>query len=159
MSIKSNLAYSIIESFDNHDFVSSDYTIPSNHPIDVPIDVNTIIEHKIVPLIGESNDYIQTMNQINAKYHTIDSKLSGISNRYNDSSSGVTSPPGLRDVLNSQKKYDYNGTLFNYNEKRGSILDAVVEDSSTMVYTQHSYYILGTITVSALIIFSIIMAK
>jgi hypothetical protein len=158
MSIKSNLAYSIIESFDNHGFVSSDYSIPSSQPLDVPLDIDSIIQHKLKPLIGDSEDYIQTMNRINAKYNKIDSKLSKISNTYNDSPS-VINTPGIRDVLNSQKKYDYNGSLFKYNDKRGSILDAVLEDSTTMVYTQNSYYILGTITATALIVFSIIMVK
>ena len=133
--------YTIQESFDSHGLNPTDF--PTN--ITPTIDVNSIINQKILPVIAESQDYTNELNRIQNNYSKIENKLYGISKQ--------------RNILNNNNKYDYKGSSFNYHDERPSIQEAVIADSTTMIYNQNNIYILGTMTAATMVIIGILLAR
>jgi hypothetical protein len=134
------------ENFQDHGFVNKNIKIDS----DAPNSKQDIFDKQINPMIDIAKDYEETISKMNQNYHEIDNKMHEITN---------ADKKGIRDILLQNRVYDYSGNLFNYKDDRPELLDAVVEDSSSLVYYQNSSYILATMTLATAVIVAIILAK
>jgi hypothetical protein len=119
--------------------------------------IKEIVNNKLVPLEKSANQYSDMLQGVNKNYNTITTNVKNINT--------------IRNYLKKNDKYDFSGNLLMGNEydshgnfkKYGlnnmTIEDAVVEDTSNLVYRENTLYILGTITAAALIIAAISIAK
>lgn len=119
--------------------------------------IGRIINDKINPLEETAANYSAMLRKINSNYEDITGKVRNINT--------------VRNYLNQNPKYDFsgnmlmgdyyddNGNLVKFNRFNPSIEDAVVEDTSTMMYRENSVYILGSITAAALLIAAVTIAR
>ena len=119
--------------------------------------IGRIINDKINPLEETAANYSHMLQKINSNYEDITGKVRNINT--------------VRNYLNQNPKYDFsgnmlmgdyyddNGNLVKFNRFNPSIEDAVVEDTSTMMYRENSVYILGSITAAALLIAAVTIAR
>ena len=119
--------------------------------------IKELIDEKLIPLEQNASNYTNLLNQINKNYNTITTDVRNINT--------------IRNYLTDNPQYDYNGNmlmgdyyddkgnLIKFNKYNPSIEDAVVDDTSTMMYRENTIYILGSITAAALLIAAISIAR
>ena len=119
--------------------------------------INEIIKAKLNPLDKTASNYTNLLNQINKNYNTITTDVKNINT--------------IRKYLTDNPQYDFSGNmlmgdyyddkgnLIKFNKYNPSIEDAVVDDTSTMMYRENTLYILGSITAASLLIAAITIAR
>lgn len=119
--------------------------------------INEIVKAKMNPLEKTASNYTNLLNQINKNYNTITTDVKNINT--------------IRKYLTDNPQYDFsgnmlmgdyyddNGNLIKFNKYNPSIEDAVVDDTSTMMYRENTLYILGSITAASLLIAAITIAR
>jgi len=119
--------------------------------------INEIVNAKLNPLEKTASNYTNLLNKINKNYNTITTDVKNINT--------------IRNYLTDNPQYDFsgnmlmgdyyddNGNLIKFNKYNPSIEDAVVDDTSTMMYRENTLYILGSITAATLLIAAISIAR
>ena len=119
--------------------------------------IKEIINEKLIPLKQTASNYTNLLNQINKNYNNITTEVKNINT--------------IRNYLTDNPKYDFDGNLLmgdsyddkgnliKFNKYNPSIEDAVIDDTSTMMYRENTIYILGSITAAALLIAAISIAR
>jgi hypothetical protein len=109
------------------------------------------------PIQDRESNVRYALHLANDELPIFNDRLDDVSYNYGIIKTNYANTKKLRDIMNNDvSTYDFSG---NYLQRKPSILDAVVEDSSNMVYYQHSSYILGTMTVAAMLIVTILLMK
>lgn len=119
--------------------------------------IKNLIEQKLQPLEQTANDYSNTLSDINTNYNSITNQVKDIRS--------------IRNFLNEKPIYDFSGNilmgdhydndgnLVKFSDINPSIEDAIVDDTSNLMYRENTMYILGSITAAALIISAISIAR
>jgi len=104
-----------------------------------------LVNYKLDPLIAMSHQVEADINNIDANYQSIEQE--------------VNENVNIRNALLQKDIYDYDGKLTNFDNTSQTLDDAVVEDTSTLIYMENSIYILGSITAATLLIIAVFMMK
>lgn len=99
------------------------------------------------------NNNIQTLSgEIYRKYNKLNNDSTSINNRIDDINK-------LQNVLNSNNVYDFSANLQNWNNKDMTVGKAHIDDINSLLYSQNSIFIMGTMTTTVLLIFMIYVLK
>ena len=134
------------EGFEDYGYTPSNmipYTTASQFKSDV-------IENQVGPMIKVSQDYSTSLLNVDTKYTTIGNNINDITNN---------NKTGIRDVMMNNQMYDFSGSVLNVDRPNKTVVDAQIEDIDSMISNANTVYILGSITLVTLLIFSIIIGK
>jgi hypothetical protein len=127
------------------------YTPSNNIPEYTTSQLKTdVIEKQINPMIQVSTDYSTSLLNVDTKYKSIGNGINTITN---------TNKTGIRDIMMNNPMYDFSGNVLNSENKSKVVVDAQIEDIDSMVSNINTVYILGSITLVTLLIFSVIIGK
>jgi hypothetical protein len=170
------------EGFDNHGFQTpspgnASYDTVVNNQI-IPMqsianDYSTLLSNintrynDLCGNVGSLNNNIQRVNgNINTLNQNIQTLSGGFYTKYNKLNNDSTSISNridniyeLQDVLNSNNVYDFNANLQNWNNKDMTVGKAHIDDINSLLYSQNSIFIMGTMTTTVLLIFMIYVLK
>lgn len=110
----------------------------------------TIIDKQIVPMTQISRDYSTKLLNVNTNYVDLDNKINTITN---------TNKNGLRDIMMNNAMYDFSGNVVDNEKRNKTVVDAQIEDIDSIINQTNTIYILGSITMVTLLIFSVIIGK
>ena len=134
------------EGFEDYGYTPSNmipYTTASQFKSDV-------IENQVGPMIKVSQDYSTSLLNVDTKYTTIGNNINDITNN---------NKTGIRDVMMNNQMYDFSGSVLNIDRPYKTVVDAQIEDIDSMISNANTVYILGSITLVTLLIFSVIIGK
>jgi hypothetical protein len=107
--------------------------------------INYINNYKIKPLQNEISTYKTLVNNINKNYTNIIQTSNNIQQKYN--------------ILSNNNVYDFSSNDVNIEFKNPTLEDQVVEDTTTMAYTENSIYMLGSMTAAIMLIIAVYVAR
>ena len=134
------------EGFDNYGYTPSN-TIVYNTSTELK---KEIVEKQIDPMIQVSRDYSTSLLNVDTKYTLIGNKINDITN---------VNKTGIRDILSNNPMYDFSGNVLDNEKRNKTAVDAQIEDIDSMINQTNTIYILGSITMVTLLIFSVIIGK
>jgi len=134
------------EGFEDYGYTPSNM-IPYYTPSQLKTDV---IENQVKPMIQVSTDYSTSLLNVDTKYKSIGNGINKITN---------TNKTGIRDIMMNNPIYDFSGNVLNSENKGKAVVDAQIEDIDSMVSNINTVYVLGSITLVTLLIFSVIIGK
>jgi len=134
------------EGFDDYGYLPSNSNSNTN---DTGLK-KTIIDNQIDPMILVSKDYSTKLLNVNTNYVELDNKINTIKN---------SNKNGLRDIMMNDPIYDFSGNVLNNENKSKTVIDAHIEDIDSIINQTNTIYILGSITMVTLLIFSVIIGK
>ena len=103
--------------------------------------------------IGNLNRNIQTLSGgFYRKYNNLNNDSTSIYN-------GIEKIYDLQNTLNSKNIYDFSANLQNWNNKDMTVEKAYIDDINSLLYSQNSIFIMGTMTTTVLLIFMIYVLK
>ena len=109
-----------------------------------------IVEKQVDPMIQVSRDYSTSLLNVDTKYTLIGNKINDITN---------DNKTGLRDILSNNPMYDFSGNVLDNEKQNKTVVDARIEDIDSIINQTNTIYILGSITMVTLLIFSVIIGK
>jgi len=123
--------------------------------------------------VNNTQELVQLMNQINNKEGYLVNNMEGFMVRegmtQQEMNTKVQDIDSMRKTMSNNAKYDFAGNLVmgdEYDEyhkwnksKNPELIDAVIEDTSQMIYYENTSYILGTIMISVLLISILSMSR
>ena len=123
--------------------------------------------------VNNTQELVQLMNQINNKEGYLVNNMEGFVVRegmtQDEMNTKVQDINRIRATLSNNAKYDFAGNLVMGDEyddyhrwnksKKPELIDAVIEDTSQMIYYENTSYILGTIMISVLLISILSMSR
>lgn len=134
------------EGFEDYGYTPSNmipYTTSSQFKSDV-------IKNQVNPMIKVSQDYSTSLLNVDTKYTTIGNNINDITNN---------NKTGIRDIMMNNQMYDFSGNVLNVDRPYKTVVDAQIEDIDSMISNANTVYILGSITLVTLLIFSVIIGK
>lgn len=121
----------LTEGFDNHGYVSGK--------------VDDISNNKVGPLKQVYNDL--SISEVK------------MANQSGDLGNDIKAYQNLRTHLQNDHQYDFNGNQFSHNKRQQTLQDGLQEDANALIIQQNNLYILGTITVSFMIVGAIMLTR
>ena len=97
-----------------------------------------------------SRDYSTKLLNVDTNYVDLDNKINTITN---------TNKNGLRDIMMNNAMYDFSGNVVDNEKRNKTVVDAQIEDIDSIINQTNTIYILGSITMVTLLIFSVIIGK
>jgi hypothetical protein len=112
---------------------------------------DNINKYQIQPLNAMADENYNSLYAVSSNATDISNNINLITN---------TDETGLRDVMTDNDKYHFKGNVLNIlNNSKPTLVDALNEDTNSMVLNETNVYILGTITVATLLITAIYISK
>ena len=109
-----------------------------------------VINNQLEPMYRISNDYSISQIYVDANYTSLGDNIKDVTN---------AKKTGLRDILMKDPIYEFSGKLLDNENRNKTELDAQIEDIDSMISNTNTIYMLGSITVVTLLIFSVIIGK
>lgn len=132
------------EGFYDHNYTESSPTITTSNAPGGPGLRTGVIQKQLNPLEMISNDYNLRQTNIRSSYIDTSANIQKIANK---------NKTGVRDaLLKDNSKYDFGGDSFKYTTQKPLYTDALKDDINIMIYQENQLYILGSLTVAALLI-------
>jgi hypothetical protein len=109
-----------------------------------------VIDNQIGPMERISNDYSISQIYVDTNYISLGNNIKDVTN---------SDKTGLRDILMRNPMYDFSGNVVDNEKQSKTVVDAQIEDIDSIINQTNTIYILGSITMVTLLIFSVIIGK
>jgi hypothetical protein len=109
-----------------------------------------VINSQVNPMIQISSDYSTSLLNVDTKYTLIGNGITTITN---------TDQTGIRDIMVNNPMYDFSGNSLNNDDRKKTVVDAQIEDIDSMVKNTNTVYIIGSITLVTLLVFSVVIGR
>jgi hypothetical protein len=107
------------------------------------------VNKQIDELKIKADNYVKDLNAINTNSVYLRKNMNEITNK---------KQTGVRDILMSNPKYDFNGNTLNLRKPK-YIEDAMLEDINDRISYNNTTFLIGSITIVTLLIFSIVIGS